>query len=135
MTDTLPSPPPSEVETSPHHDIPPEIGFEERIAILVGRVIDDKLKTHLEPLLNLVGVVEQLRGSLDLAVDEMRRQNNARKGEIQEQEGRINGHDRQLSDHDREILELRNALSVERKRIDALESEIDRWVLAGGTTS
>lgn len=135
MSDTLPAPPPSEVDTSPHHEIPPRLSSADEMRLILGQVLDAKLKEHLEPLHGIRQVVDQLRGSLDLAVLEMRRQNIARKGEIREHDGRLDAHDTRLDGHDGEIAELRKALAEERGRIDALEREIDRWALAGGPMS
>ena len=117
-----------EAETSPHHEIPPA-----PLAAIEGapdwaREFFSRLDARLEPIASVHQVVNQLRGSLDCAVEEWKRQNDRRKSEIADIEGRVDG-------HDADIEGLRRQLKEERKRIDAIERELDRWAKIGGPPS
>lgn len=124
--DTIPAPP-SERETQSHHEIPERSPAQEMREIFAS-VLDDKL----EPVLLRLEVVDQLRASLDLAVQQFKSSDESRRTAIAEVDGKVARHDGEISRHDSELAALREALEVERKRIDDLAAELDRWAAIGG---
>ncbi len=142
-------PPPNEVETGTHHEIPAEPLSAIEGAPAWAREFFARLDARLEPIAGVRQVVDQLRGSLDMAVGEMRRQNNARKAEIREVDGRVDGHDTDISEIREALADLRAERVEDRKRIDQLEkkddarakriaeleAELDRWAALGGPPS
>lgn len=120
-------PPQSERETGTHHEIPERSPAQEMREIFAS-VLDDKL----EPVLLRLEVVDQLRASLDLAVQQFKSSDESRRTAIAEVDGKVARHDGEISRHDSELAALREALEVERKRIDDLAAELDRWAAIGG---
>ncbi len=99
--DTLAPPP-----TDTHHDVPPRMSGTEELRVILGQVLDEKLK----PFESIHEELGRLRGSLELAVYEFRRKTDAHDAELDALRARVRTLETETSELRNKLIEVEHDL-------------------------